>query len=105
MRCVTGLRWGPLAQQIAERDVGPVGIRRSRKRHHPCEHMADMAIPKHDRFNAFFKPAKRPHGANPMLDPLVVTGKLGPGRARLRPRAILVRNRTTWGRYDPDIDS
>jgi len=130
-----------------------------------------MAIPKHDRFNAFFKPAKRPHGANPMLDPLVVTGTLGPGRGRLRPRArdrkefepidvreirrqfshtrgqfasmlgisketlrnwergrryplgparallriaaanpdlvaaILVLNRTTWGRYDPDIDS
>jgi putative transcriptional regulator len=130
-----------------------------------------MAIPKRDRSNVFRQPAKRPHGANPMLDPLVVTGKLGPGRARLRPRArdrkefepidvreirrqfsqtrgqfawmlgisketlrnwergrryplgparallriaaanpdlvaaVLVQNRATWGRYDPDIDS
>ena len=46
-----------------------------------------MAIPKHDRFNVFRQPAKRPHGANPMLDPLVITGKLGRGRGRLRPRA------------------
>ena len=36
----------------------------------------------------FHQPLKRPHYRhNPMQDPLVLTGRLGPGRSRLRPRA------------------
>ena len=38
--------------------------------------------------DVFHQPLKRPtHRANPMRDPLVLAGKLGPGRSRLRPRA------------------
>jgi putative transcriptional regulator len=38
--------------------------------------------------NVFKQLVKRPHGRpNPMSDPLVTSGALDPGRARLRPRA------------------
>lgn len=38
--------------------------------------------------NAFVAPVRRPHErGNPIQDPLVVSGALRPGRAKLRPRA------------------
>jgi putative transcriptional regulator len=38
--------------------------------------------------DVFHPPRKRPHHrGNPMRDPLVLSGALAPGRARLRPRA------------------
>ena len=37
--------------------------------------------------DVFHMPARRPHRGNPMQDPLVLRGKLGKGRSKLRPRA------------------
>lgn len=39
------------------------------------------------RANVFRQLVKRPHGPNPMRDPLVLSGALDRGRAHLRPRA------------------
>ena len=41
-----------------------------------------------DKNDVFHQARRRPtHRPNPMRDPLVLAGKLGPGRSRLRPRA------------------